>query len=1090
MSKRLRQCLTALIIISLIISPVTAMGSQISGNLPEDRTEEAEEAGVIDADENTSVSETEVPENALDAASETETGSEEEEEKKIPEGATSVTVTSADKLYSYGKGYLFGFALSLPEDITKDFSEDYDEKRQQLLEEVSRWGTNILLRVDDGEVVELTGVNITSSSEYAADAELYIKAGYLTDSITADTHSVTIAISRTKNSSTVWYAGTLRAEFIRQDIKAQKYDKTLYGRDTEYFSSKAGGRILSPYIALVVEDTTDTITACKLVKSGTSDAVATTSGAKNYSVNTSYDPHYIGEEEKLSYYLSGLNVLNAELADFSVSSDITEGWYDVVVETNLGITSRYNKAYYGTKKTVIYGIEGSYSDGGKAMPWFDFRSGDSICSVVYGVNISEEYGHPVYYHKNVQLTEYEKGSTEDFGPYVKRFVLKKKSGTNWESVSVTDRNDHLYTDLTAGFDYGSDVLDLRSNAANPGFYKDNSADFSAADILSASTVPRYWSDISGKEWEIREFSSVKRITGGSYLKPGVTLNSQIPESDRSKLRSGNTYRLAVYTKGSVHPGYDWTYYYVNGFTGGIPSPVPDPDPSETTVSLDLNTVTLDVGETARLNATVLLPSHDGVALSWSSDASSVAAVKAYGNGGRTALIEALKPGTAVITATEEGGAFDVCTVTVLNDDAADNGDVKKATDGDVWVASVPDQIYTGATIIPKLHVYHGTRMLMEGRDYNVSFRNNIKTASEYDIKPPTATVKFMGNYNGTLTAYFSIVESTEPVSDETIPLNSVASLKKLKLSSETYTGSAITQNVNLNGLTSSDYRVSYINNIKAGTATMVFTGRGKYTGCVKKNFKIYRKSLGGAVTSTDLSAVPYVKGGAKPEPVISVDGRILEKGIDYTLSYKGGNGAYKYGTIKVNGKGNYRGTREFTFYVSKQKLSDMTILIPDKVESVNVKCWISTPAITDVNGKKLVAGRDYRKPSYEDYTYNGKSSGKLPVAGQTVKLTLTGLGSYTGSVPVAYRILSPGRDISKAQVKISDRTFTGKEITLNSDDFALFTLGQTSLSPGLEYEVVCYSNNIKKGTATAVIRGIGNYGGLKTVKFRIEPREV
>ena len=1078
--------LTSIIIISLITSSVTAIGAPGAGDLTEVMAEDDGESDVFDIEEVVSISETGISENALYADSETE---EETEEKKIPEDAKSVTVTSADNLYSYGSGYYFGFALTLPDEITKDFSEDYDEKREQLSEEVSCWGTDILVRVDEGDVLELTGVKITSSSEYATTAELFFTAGYLPDSITAGTHNVTIAASRTKSSTTTWYAGTLKTDFIKQGIKAQEYDKTLYGRDIEYFSSNSGGRILSPYIAMVVEDTTDTVTACKLVKTGTTEVVATTSGYKNCYVNTGYDPHYIGKAYYYVYYLNGLSVLNAELEDFFIDSNITEGWYDVVVETAKGITSTYKKAYYGTPETIIYDIEGSYSDGGEAMPWFDFRTGDSVCSVVYGINIDEDHGYPIYYHKNKQLTEYEKGSTEDFGAFYKRFVLKKKSGTNWESVSVTDRTDYLYTDLTAGFDYGESVQDLRKYIVNPWFYTNDSADFSAADILSSTTVPRNWNAIFGKEWEIRELSSVKKITGGSNLKSGYSLNSQIPENDRSKLRSGNTYRLAVYTKGSVQPGYDWTYYYVDGFTGGSPSPVPEPDPSETTVVLDSKSVTLDVGETAKLNATIKLPSYDGIVVNWSSSASSVATVKGYGNGGRMALINALKPGTTVITATEEDGAYDTCTVTVLADDAADNGDVKQEGDGELWIAQIPDQTYTGATILPELHVYHNTRMLRKGIDYTVTFKNNTNTASRYDINPPTASVKFKGNYSGKLTAYFSIVESDDTFEYETIPLSSVTSLKKLPVPAKTYTGAAITQTVTPDGLTSSDYRISYINNINAGTATMVFTGRGKYSGCVKKNFKIYKASIGSATTSTDLSAVPYLKGGSKPLPVISVKGRELENGIDYTLKYRGGDAAGRNGTIKVTGKGNYSGTREFTFAVTNQQLSETTILMPDKVESVKITGWISTPTIMDVNGKKLVVGKDYKMPSYEDYTYNGKSEGKLPVAGQTVKLVLYGIGNYSGKATVAYRILSPGKDISKAICKVSGKTYTGKEVALDNEDFTKFTLGTKTLSLGEQCEVVSYTNNINKGTATAVIRGTGDYGGFIIVKFRIEPKK-
>ena len=40
------------------------------------------------------------------------------------------------------------------------------------------------------------------------------------------------------------------------------------------------------------------------------------------------------------------------------------------------------------------------------------------------------------------------------------------------------------------------------------------------------------------------------------------------------------------------------------------------------------------------------------------------------------------------------------------------------------------------------------------------------------------------------------------------------------------------------------------------------------------------------------------------------------------------------------------------------------------------------------------------------------------------------------------------------------------------------------------YEIVSYSNNINKGTATAVIKGTGNYSGTKTIKFKIGQKKL
>ncbi len=45
-------------------------------------------------------------------------------------------------------------------------------------------------------------------------------------------------------------------------------------------------------------------------------------------------------------------------------------------------------------------------------------------------------------------------------------------------------------------------------------------------------------------------------------------------------------------------------------------------------------------------------------------------------------------------------------------------------------------------------------------------------------------------------------------------------------------------------------------------------------------------------------------------------------------------------------------------------------------------------------------------------------------------------------------------------------------------------MGRTVLEPG-DFEIVNAYENINKGTAKVVIRGRGNYGGSKTVTFKI-----
>jgi len=49
------------------------------------------------------------------------------------------------------------------------------------------------------------------------------------------------------------------------------------------------------------------------------------------------------------------------------------------------------------------------------------------------------------------------------------------------------------------------------------------------------------------------------------------------------------------------------------------------------------------------------------------------------------------------------------------------------------------------------------------------------------------------------------------------------------------------------------------------------------------------------------------------------------------------------------------------------------------------------------------------------------------------------------------------------------------------------TVGGTKLTES-EFEIVSCTNNIKKGNATITIKGKGNYGGTKTIRFKIKSK--
>ncbi|MBS7146782.1 MAG: phosphodiester glycosidase family protein [Intestinibacter bartlettii] len=127
--------------------------------------------------------------------------------------------------------------------------------------------------------------------------------------------------------------------------------------------------------------------------------------------------------------------------------------------------------------------------------------------------------------------------------------------------------------------------------------------------------------------------------------------------------------------------------------------------------------------------------------------------------------------------------------------------------------------YTGNAIEPKVSI----EGLIEGIDYIVSYSNNV------EIGQATVVIRGKDKYRGSIEKTFNITKKN--ISNVNITVsNKVA-----------YTGTARYPGVKVEGLSiGKDYTVSYENNVNAGDAKVIVTGRGDYTGKVTKTFIIYR----------------------------------------------------------------------------------------------------------------------------------------------------------------------------------------------------------------------------------------------------------
>ena len=218
------------------------------------------------------------------------------------------------------------------------------------------------------------------------------------------------------------------------------------------------------------------------------------------------------------------------------------------------------------------------------------------------------------------------------------------------------------------------------------------------------------------------------------------------------------------------------------------------------------------------------------------------------------------------------------------------------------ILSSANFVYDGTAKTPTVTVKLGSKTLVSGTDYIVSYANNTAVGTA------TVTVTGKGNYSGIASKTFTI--GTSSIAGASVILSSTSFV---------YDGTPKTPTVTVKLgsktlVTGSDYIVSYANNTAAGTATVTVTGKGNYNGIASKTFTIGTSSIAGA--SVILSSTSYVYDGTAKTPTVTVKlgSKTLVTGSDYIVSYAN-NTAAGTATVTVTGKGNYSGIASKTFTI-------------------------------------------------------------------------------------------------------------------------------------------------------------------------------
>ena len=434
--------------------------------------------------------------------------------------------------------------------------------------------------------------------------------------------------------------------------------------------------------------------------------------------------------------------------------------------------------------------------------------------------------------------------------------------------------------------------------------------------------------------------------------------------------------------------------------------------------------------------------------------------------------------------------------------------------------------YTVQMLVPV--VYYGNRKLTKGTDYVLEYIDDREGAYR---KPCTAvdpwkiTVKGNGNnFSGSFTVDEILKDNGGsafiPLNNKNVKISlsssSVAYGEKLPEYTLIYTDPADKSRTPYVLKEGVDYRTEAYNTDTVGKAAYIFTAMpdsDRFTGSVSKTFKINRADISKGKAEVKLIPEPgtvppfsytYVKGGVKPSvEVLFTDGygnkRTLRKGTDYKISYGNYNvirnrDERSAPCVKVTGIGCFSGSLKETFSIVQgniEKLSEPTVsnVIWSKSKNAFQKTEV---VLLDSNGKRLVKNRDYTISDFQT-----KGGTPTPDVDTMVNAVIYGKGMYTGSRNISYMICT--KDISRTSItfyadeymdeKVSGYTYTGYEIKPEYINISTSGKNGEVLTKDVDYRIAGYYDNINVGQGCVVIKGIGQYAGLKIFKFKITARK-
>ena len=406
-------------------------------------------------------------------------------------------------------------------------------------------------------------------------------------------------------------------------------------------------------------------------------------------------------------------------------------------------------------------------------------------------------------------------------------------------------------------------------------------------------------------------------------------------------------------------------------------------------------------------------------------------------------------GTARVTVTGTGNY----TGTLAGEFTIAAKEIRKCS---IRVSDAPLLTATGG--IPEITVKDGGTVLLQGRDYTVSYQDN------HSLGKATAIITGCGSYGG------------ETVKTYQVKKDFTAAKLAWDLPDDYYNGKEKRPkiSVTLDGVplkVGKDYTLSYVNCKNASvseSAQVIASGKGEYAGSLSISFTIRPLFLNsGSVTVSRIRDVVYNGKSQEPSFTVKYGKTVLKKNVDYTVSYYWNVDAGT-ASVTIRGKGNYEGSVYTDFRITPKKLTAKIAAIPD----VNYTPEGAAPALTLTDRDKILQeGRDYTV----SYTGNREVG--------TATAVVTGCGNYSGTLKKTFRIKP--MDLSGVNINnIASESYTGSAVRPEPVVYVNTASGRVYLKENVDY-VYAYENNVEPGTATVTITGCGNYTGSRKKTFRI-----